>query len=724
MKGIIGIPAILTLGLISAGAACGQNTPAQLVAVHTMRDPSGAMLGASSTTNSSFPVTPGAYQTTFASVVACPGGPTDHYAPVLCSHGLLAKYSPAGESMIWATFLGGATGGEVITSAALDPQNNVWVAGSTSSTDFPVTSDALHKTPGNYFLSELSSDGSQLLYSTFLNLPVSFLSTSGGALYLAGLTGGQPFSGTPGAYRTTPDPGANEIYVIKLDPVAGQAMWATLVGPADLLNKFVSGTDGTVYIAGTTSNSAFPVTQGVYSHPSQVRDIFVTAIKPDGSDLAFSTVIGGSGGPTVQDMARDDAGNIYVAAAAGSSLFPGNPISPDLPVTSDAAQPFWGGAYLMKLAPGASALLYASYMGKDSLTNYLLSPGVAAKIQVGPDGKLHMLWSSEDADIPLSPAGFGPCFPNLDLGYRGSGEYVPGYWAYVRLTSDLKTVDYATAGVVAASGTPEPGPFYFDTSGNFYLTGNATSYFTILNMSQAPHSGPACIAEYVTKRQSEVAPGLLVSIYGPGIGPLQPTGAVLDRAGNVASQLAGAQVFFDRIPAPILYAEPSHIDAVVPFGVGTSGNTTISVLQDGTPLGTLTAALQPQLIRVFSVDGTGYGAAFWNQDGTPNSPANPAQAGDILTLYMTGAGQMSPQAVDGAIPSAPASAPQTALSIGGTICPVVYAGDAPGQVEGIVQINCQLEKTTTSGPRIGAQTVWVQSAHDSAPEGWNSVFSK
>jgi uncharacterized protein (TIGR03437 family) len=129
-------------------------------------------------------------------------------------------------------------------------------------------------------------------------------------------------------------------------------------------------------------------------------------------------------------------------------------------------------------------------------------------------------------------------------------------------------------------------------------------------------------------------------------------------------------------------------------------------------------------MRLFSTDGTGYGAVFWNQDGTVNSPANPAHVGDVLTLYMTGAGQISPQLPDGTVPAAPASVPQLSLSIGGATCPVTYVGDAPGQVEGVVQVNCQLESSAPIPKFPGVQNVWVKSAHDSAPEDWNSVLSK
>jgi hypothetical protein len=228
MKQSRNLPAarLFVVGIASAAVVCGQGLSAAqfFVGGRIMRDSAGAILGASTTTNSAFPVTPGAYQTTFASALLCSG---PGYVPARCPHGIVAKYSPDGHSIVWATFLGGTTGEELLSYATLDPQNNVWVAGYTTSTDFPITGDAVQKTPSNYFLAEVSADGRQLLYSSFVSLPVSVLAAPSGSLYVAGVTGGQPFSVTPGAYRTTPDPGVSEVYVIKFDPTAKQVLWAT-----------------------------------------------------------------------------------------------------------------------------------------------------------------------------------------------------------------------------------------------------------------------------------------------------------------------------------------------------------------------------------------------------------------------------------------------------------------------------------------------------------------
>jgi uncharacterized protein (TIGR03437 family) len=83
-----------------------------------------------------------------------------------------------------------------------------------------------------------------------------------------------------------------------------------------------------------------------------------------------------------------------------------------------------------------------------------------------------------------------------------------------------------------------------------------------------------------------------------------------------------------------------------------------------------------------------WGAAAWNQDGTPNSASNPAHVGDIVTFYGTGAGQMTPTPPDGTIPQSPVSA--TSLMPLTGFCTTTYSGDAPGLIEGIFQYNCRV----------------------------------
>ncbi len=110
-------------------------------------------------------------------------------------------------------------------------------------------------------------------------------------------------------------------------------------------------------------------------------------------------------------------------------------------------------------------------------------------------------------------------------------------------------------------------------------------------------------------------------------------------------------------------------------------------MRDGNLLGTLTNDAVAANPILFTTNGTGYGASAWYPDGTPNSPDHPAKIGDTLIFYGTGVGNVVSPLPDGSIPtSAHAISPDSLGACGVTL----YAGDAPGQIEGIVQVNCQV----------------------------------
>ena len=319
----------------------------------------------------------------------------------------------------------------------------------------------------------------------------------------------------------------------------------------------------------------------------------------------------------------------------------------------------------MKLSPDASILIYSSYL-----------TAALPDIRIGADGKIYGLGSTYAS---FNPDGYYPCFPSE--------------FSYVRLSAERPAIEYST-GIPTNPLNGYPMVFDIDTAGNAYLSQfgpNGFSTFTgfsVVNVSAAPHSGPVCMAESASNFETTVAPGLMVSIYGPGVGPNQPTPLVLDSNGRIATQLAGTQVLFDGIPAPILAAAPARVDVMVPFGVATSGNTKVSVLRNGSSVGTLTYPLAPQSLWFFTADRTGQGSPAINQDGTPNSPQNPAKIGETVSLFATGAGAMTPAATDGTIPQSPQSTISNPPSPRSLDCSITYAGDAPGLVEGIVQFNC------------------------------------
>jgi uncharacterized protein (TIGR03437 family) len=111
---------------------------------------------------------------------------------------------------------------------------------------------------------------------------------------------------------------------------------------------------------------------------------------------------------------------------------------------------------------------------------------------------------------------------------------------------------------------------------------------------------------------------------------------------------------------------------------------------------------------IFTADGSGSGqAAALNQDGSLNSGSNPAAQGSIVTLFATGLGPMKPQPADGVVPKAPAAQPTLplVLNIDPLNAVIRYAGDAPGLVEGAVQINAVVPRLYMTGAIVVTLTV-------------------
>jgi uncharacterized protein (TIGR03437 family) len=213
-----------------------------------------------------------------------------------------------------------------------------------------------------------------------------------------------------------------------------------------------------------------------------------------------------------------------------------------------------------------------------------------------------------------------------------------------------------------------------------------------------------------------VSPGEVVTILGANLGPASPADLALDANGNVTSTLSGTQVFFDGISAPLLYTSSTQVNAVVPYGIANT-TTQMVVTYEGIQSTSVSLAVLPATPAVFSFSGLGNGqAAVLNQDGSVNSSINPAAAGSVVALYVTGLGQTNPSGQDGAIASTVFPTPVAPISvlIGGVPAEVLYAAAAPEAVAGIFQINVQIPPNAPGGPNI---PVLVQAGSAVSPGG-------
>jgi uncharacterized protein (TIGR03437 family) len=221
-----------------------------------------------------------------------------------------------------------------------------------------------------------------------------------------------------------------------------------------------------------------------------------------------------------------------------------------------------------------------------------------------------------------------------------------------------------------------------------------------------------------------VSPGEIISIFGINLGPATPRGPELDSTGKVSTSLGGVQVLFPpqyagssaTFAAPLTYVSATQINCVVPYEVRSAtiiievsylGQTSTDVFVVSHATSTAAA--------IFTETGTGTGqAAALNSDGTRNTTSNPAPAGSIVSVYMTGEGQTSPGGVDGSVTCsngcATTSQIPTPLStvtalVGGQPATVEFYGEAPELVSGAMQVNVLVPPNTPSGTTSLAITV-------------------
>jgi len=194
-----------------------------------------------------------------------------------------------------------------------------------------------------------------------------------------------------------------------------------------------------------------------------------------------------------------------------------------------------------------------------------------------------------------------------------------------------------------------------------------------------------------------VAPGEIITLIGSGIGA-----EIAQTPGSSATStiISGASVLFDGTPAPLLYAAPNQINAIVPFGVSGQDVTQMSVTSGGQLIAAVPLSVSASAPAIFTLDGSGAGAgAILNQDSSLNSELNPASRGSIVVIYATGAGQTDPPGVDGQVTGdvlSHATQP-VAVQIGGFAAEILYAGAAPGLVAGVLQINCRVPGNAQPG---------------------------
>jgi hypothetical protein len=337
-----------------------------------------------------FPTTAGAFDRTF--------------------HGFdvfVTKLDPAGSALEYSTYIGGS-GIDVATGITIDADGNAFIAGNTQSPDFPATPGAFDTTfngVSDAFLTKLAPDGSALVYSTFLggagiDNGFGVAVDDRGQAFVGGATASVDFPVTAGAFDTSFN-GEFDAFVTKLDQSGSALVYSTFIGSPgfDAAFALAVGTDGRAYITGQTNSSAYPTTTGA----AQIAfggdtDAIVTRLNRSGSDLDYSTFLGGSGHEDGFGIAVDDRRRAIVTGSAGSLNFP---------TTAGAFRTSFGGglsdAFVTAVNGAGTAFVYSTLLG-----------GTGDEFGIGAatdqDGRAAVVGRTTSADFSTTPNATDPTF--------------------------------------------------------------------------------------------------------------------------------------------------------------------------------------------------------------------------------------------------------------------------------------------------------------------------
>jgi uncharacterized protein (TIGR03437 family) len=592
------------------------------------------------------------------------------------------------------------------SGAVADANGDVYWIGSAGTPvfPFPFTKFVLGTPPAGslpgFVVKFHGADGS-IAWATALGAmqPAVISAGGNGQVTVAGIASAPPGITTPGAYQSPTIGTAGPIEIIRLS-ADGDVVFAAAYGghtvnttvtetcqvspgfinlscPRTDVGAILLDSQGNIWIAGSTNTTDLPMTSTALKNQCGCSrysgDGFLAEISADGSRLLYATYLGTStqsetdmgGSDVISAAALDSAGRIWLAGSTNGT---------DLPVTPNANQAELegdGDGFVIEYDPAVNQILFATYYGAEA-SSYI------SNIAIGSDG------------IPMFAG---------RLGSSPSDWYNSGHDFIASLNPSgiqvaLLPRNAAGTGLAAT-------PF-----GSGVVAGSASVATVIETGSDTSPSIFAVTNSGVLTDSGQVSPGEIISIFGTNIGPATPLAAGMGTTQtSLATQLAGVQVLFDGVAAPLLYVSTNQINAIVPFWTIGQKTTKLvvnnsGVSSNGAQLGVVTATP-----GVFTTQSEYHGypvAVALNEDGTINGAGKRATPGSVVALYATGLGALSPQPADGTLLVGPAlpALQQTVLVGSGGFLDVLYAGPAEGQVAGAMLVKFRLPSNVADTPPI------------------------
>lgn len=558
------------------------------------------------------------------------------------------KISPPGTDIVYATRVGGGLNDQG-KAIVVDAEGNAYVTGSTSSEDFPVV-NAIQQKPGS----------------------------------------SPSHCGIAGCDRYPTD-----AFLFKINPAGTALVYSTYLGGNgdDAGNVLALVDTGNLYVAGSTTSSDYPVTNGgvsVACTPAQgsvspcVGSAFVTEINASGSAILASARLGSATANTqILAIGVDSSANIFVAGSTGSGY------AAKVLTTDEVAS---GASFITKLDNALRIALYSIFPGGGAVNSIAVDQTAAAYLTGAYPNPAYSRGFSDAYVTRVAPAGDAAIMLGLGGSSNDAGSALaisPSGTLYVAGWTDSH--DFPTsAGAAKADWTAAAGSLEAFVAGVNPASFLPPPYFTAAGIVNA--------ASYVA---GAVSPGEIIVIFGAGLGPPSLAAPQLDASGRVANTLAATRVLFDGVPAPMVYSAWNQVSAIVPFGVSP-------------PVTRVQVEYQTVRSAAVSVPVAEYAPAFFtgpgaepravvaiNRDGSVNGPSHPAPPGSTVSLFATGLGPTR-AAVDGEICGTPPREFEGLcnVAIGGAPALLSYVGCSPGTVFGLTQINAIIPAAAAAGSAV------------------------
>jgi hypothetical protein len=441
--------------------------------------------------------------------------------------------------LIYAGFLGGS-GDDTAFGLDVDGSGNAYVTGYTNSAaTFPETTGAFQAaSAGNFdaYVAKVAPDGSTLVYASFLSGSsddhgYGIAVDQTGNAYVSGSTTSTDFP-TVNPLQAT-NRGSFDAFVAKVNPTGTALVYSTYLGGTG--NEFGRGiavdAAGSAYATGDTASSNFPTANPVQASLAGNTDAFVVKVNPAGSALVYSTYLGGTDLEAAKGIAVDPVGSAYVTGGTFSNDFP--------TVNAIQATNAGGGdAFVAKLNPTGTALVYATYLGGAARNE---GGGIAADA----NGNAYV--------TGYTVGGFPTVNPIQATNAGGSDAFV----AKLNPTGSALLYSTLLGGPLADGGND----IEVDAGGNAYVAGYASAGFPIAN-TQTPNAGNV---DAVVAKLNPTGSALLYSGFLGGSGNDIGWGIGVDGAGNayVAGSTPSTAATFPETPSVFQPAAGGAGDAFV-----------------------------------------------------------------------------------------------------------------------------------------------------------------